>query len=414
MTASTLRFIPAIVVTFALLATAGCTNLFEDDKQTENTPEAPRNTITLKVGTLLPMSGSQATQGESTLTAIQLAANDINEANLGVNVELVSADSGGSTQDIAVEGATELLDQNVSAIIGPRSSSKVLQTYEMISDAKVVQISPASTLPAISEINSNGFFFRTAPSDILQATQLARRILFNGAATIDIISVDDAYSTAIADQAVITLEAAGAKVSRHTIAPGADPSQAAAKAVDGDAILVASGASDFPAIIDALDANGANWRDVYGTDATVEVLRDNLDAPQISGARFSSAGVLANRDLQQAMLAINPEVKVFAFAPEAYDALVLIALSALQAQSSDGTNIRDQIIDVSGPEGAVAYSFEDAAKVINRGENIDYSGLSGPIDFAKNGDPTGAFISFYQYGSGNSVSWLDQKFWQER
>ncbi len=416
MNTTRLRWLAAAATVFAMTMMTACTPEAAPTPTAAPTTHAPRPTVEIKVGTLLPMTGTQSAQGESTLTAIRLAANDINEAELGVRVEIVVADSGSAGHDIALDGALELIAQGVTAVIGPRASAKVLQSYEAFAAANVVQISPAATLPGLSDIDSGGFFFRTAPSDIVQASTLARRILFDGAASVDIIAMSDAYSIALSEEAIAVLRAAGAQVVLHRLAAEESPVSVAAEvaAASRDAILIVSGTGDFRAIVDALAAQEINWSKVYGTDATIEVLRDDLEAPQIEGALFSTAGVLANRDLQRGMLAINPDVRVFAYAPEAYDALVVIALAALQAQSAEGAKVREHIADVSGPDGEIADTFEQAARIINSRRSVDYSGLSGPIDFAENGDLTGAFISFYLYGKNNTVRWLDQKFWQLR
>lgn len=406
------RWVANATVVVAMFFAVGCT---PTPTTTESVTQAPRPSIQIKVGALLPLSGSQAAQGQSSLTAIQLAVTHVNIADLGVQVELVTADSGSAERDIALAGAQDLISQGITAVVGPRSSTKVLQTYEAFSEAGVIQISPSATLPGLSAVESGGYFFRTAPSDIVQATVLARRILFDGAASVDIITMTDAYSNALAAEATNELRRAGADVVVHVVEPGDTPEAAAAAAVNSsrDAILIVSSAGDFRSVVDALESHKVNWSNVYGTDATIEVLRGNRSGPQIEGALFSTAGVLANRDLQQAMHGINPQVNVFAYAPEVYDALMVIALAALQAQSVDGATLRNHIIDVSGPDGEAVRTFEQAAKLINAGKSIDYNGLSGPIDFDENGDLTGAFISFYLYGENNSVGWLDQKFWSK-
>ena len=45
--------------------------------------------------------------------------------------------------------------------------------------------------------------------------------------------------------------------------------------------------------------------------------------------------------------------------------------------------------------------------LIADGEDIDYDGVSGPIEFDENGDPTEAFIGIYQYGADNTYTFLN-------
>jgi branched-chain amino acid transport system substrate-binding protein len=408
------RWLAVFATVMTMFVATACAQEATPTPLPSQTTSAPRGTIEIKVGTLLPMTGPQADQGASSLAAIRLATQHVNDANLGVRVELVTADSGSSNNDIALQGAKELIEAGVTAVIGPRSSSKALQTYEAFRDARIPQISPAATLPSLSEIDSEGYFFRTAPSDSVQAQVLARRIFFDGAASVAVISMSDPYSEALSNEAVAVLRAAGVEVAMHRPASGQSPQTAAQQiaASAPDAVLIVSGAVDFPAIVEQLEAVNIDWSKVYGTDATVELLQDNRTASQLEGAVFSSAGVLADRDLRRGMLSIDPSVTFFAYAPESYDALMLIALAALEAQSTDGAKVSSHITAVSGPTGEIANSFAEAAVLINGGHQVDYSGISGPIDFDDLGNLTGAFISFYRYGANNHVNWLDQSFWQ--
>jgi branched-chain amino acid transport system substrate-binding protein len=46
-------------------------------------------------------------------------------------------------------------------------------------------------------------------------------------------------------------------------------------------------------------------------------------------------------------------------------------------------------------------------ELLEAGEDIDYDGASGPIEFDENGDPTAAFIGIYEYDDTNNYSPLE-------
>jgi hypothetical protein len=62
----------------------------------------------------------------------------------------------------------------------------------------------------------------------------------------------------------------------------------------------------------------------------------------------------------------------------------------------------DKLIDITAP-GGTEYSWEqlpDAIKALEDGEDIDYTGASGPIDMDVHGNATVGVYDVYQYTSG--------------
>ena len=47
--------------------------------------------------------------------------------------------------------------------------------------------------------------------------------------------------------------------------------------------------------------------------------------------------------------------------------------------------------------------------VIKAGKDIDYDGVSGPIEFNDKGDPSEATVSIYQFGDVNIASYVEGK-----
>jgi branched-chain amino acid transport system substrate-binding protein len=78
----------------------------------------------LKLGSLLPTTGTLAFLGPPEIAGSTLAVNEINEAGgvLGQDVSITQRDSGDTTTDIATQSVTDLLSQDVSAIGGAASS----------------------------------------------------------------------------------------------------------------------------------------------------------------------------------------------------------------------------------------------------------------------------------------------------
>ena len=96
----------------------------------------------------------------------------------------------------------------------------------------------------------------------------------------------------------------------------------------------------------------------------------------------------------------NTDLTDFSYANESYDAVILLALAALTANSTESADIAANLQQVSG-EGDKCDTFEACADIILGGGMADYDGYSGPITFDENGDPTEATIGIFQFGADN-------------
>jgi branched-chain amino acid transport system substrate-binding protein len=80
------------------------------------------------------------------------------------------------------------------------------------------------------------------------------------------------------------------------------------------------------------------------------------------------------------------------WAAYAYDCVINAALAIQAADNFTGAALGEVVRDVSRPEGEQVTSFEAASDVLSDGGgpgDVDYQGVSGPIDFDENGDPVG-------------------------
>ena len=165
----------------------------------------------LIIGTLLPLTGNLAFLGPPEVAGAQLAVNDINAAGgvLGQPVQLVEGDSGDASTDTATQTVDRLLQSGVNAIVGAASSGVSLTVIDAITQAGVMQISPANTSDQFTTYNDNGLYFRTAPPDTLQARALADLIIEDGNNTVGILALNDPYGTGLAENTLNNLVDAG-------------------------------------------------------------------------------------------------------------------------------------------------------------------------------------------------------------
>src|SRR3990170_7241784 len=166
-------WLTAAVMIIGLLAFAAC----KDDKKEGKTPTAaPGVEGPLKIGYLLDFTGALAPFGPEEENGVKLAVKHINDAGgvLGEPVEIFRGDSG-TDKDLGVAEANRLVDiEKVHAIVGSLASGVTLAVAEGVTGPKkILQITHASTSPALSVAKDNDFLFRTPISDAAQGIVLA-------------------------------------------------------------------------------------------------------------------------------------------------------------------------------------------------------------------------------------------------
>jgi len=92
------------------------------------------------------------------------------------------------------------------------------------------------------------------------------------------------------------------------------------------------------------------------------------------------------------------------FLRESYDAVYLIALAAAAANSTDSTDIRDNLRYIANPGGEVINpgtdGFTTALGLLDAGDDINYEGAAGPQDFDANGDVARGAIEIWKIVDG--------------
>ncbi|PJJ61851.1 ABC transporter substrate-binding protein [Compostimonas suwonensis] len=371
---------------------------------------------TLKIGSILPTTGSLAYLGPPEIAGVDLAVAEINASAGGVNggnVEVIHRDSGDTTTDIATQSATDLLSQGVSGIVGAASSGVSFTFIDQVTGAKVVQVSPANTSPDFTTYNDGGFYFRTAPSDVLQGRVLGNLIVKDGAENVGIIYLNDAYGTGLESNVTTAIEAAGGTVVASEAFNEGDSQFSsqidAVLAEDPDAIALIAFDQTKVIIPELVGTQGFPGDKVYFVDGNLADYSADFDEGVLNCAKGTLPGVLADDEFKAKLLGVDDTLTDFSYGAESYDAVMLMALAAQAGGASDGPTIQANMQAVS-EGGEKCSTFAECSDLLASGADIDYEGVSGPITFDENGDPTEAYIGIYQYGSENTYSPLDVEF----
>jgi branched-chain amino acid transport system substrate-binding protein len=371
--------------------------------------------LVLKLGTALPQTGNLAFLGPPEEAGVALAVDEINAAGKGLTIDLTWGDSGDTDNKAYDTEIPRLLNAGVQAIVGAASSGTSLQFIDRVIAECVVQFSPANTSAAFTSYEDKGLYFRTAPSDVLQGEVLGNLIAEDGHQKISMIVLNDSYGTGLAEFVTTAFEAAGGEVlaaptyntgdtnftSQINEALAGDPDAIVLITFDEAKTIVPQLVSQFPA------------EKLYFVDGNLTDYSADFPAGTLTGAKGTYPGVNESKigDFLKKMdenwqARGNEPLQLTAYGPESYDAVVLLALAALEARSTQGANISAKLQEVSGGsgEGQKCSSFAECADIIAAGGTADYDGPSGAVTFNEVGDPTDGNILIQQFDENNKPS----------
>ena len=415
------RWLVAVAIFAGLIFTFACG---DDEKETGGSPGAtsPAQSAPLKIGALMSFTGDLSKFGPPIFNGAELAVSEINASGgvLGNQVQLARADDGTSPQQGVTE-ARRLVDvEKVQAIVGGLSSGVSLQVAETVSGPdKILQISPASTSPGLTDANDNDFLFRTTISDAAQGLVLAQ--LANDAAITEVCTmyINNAYGKGLSNAFTTEFQAIGGTVTDqvpHESAQGTYASE----------LQRCKGAQALAAIAYPESA-GVFLREALEQSITQEFLfvdctksdkmLDQLGWDNFDGVKGTSPGNLPTEgsgsfaERYKAKYGPLPELP---YIKEAYDAVYLIALSAEAAGSTDATAMRDKLRDVANAPGKQfgpgSDNFKQAAAALKKGDDIDYEGVVGPFEFDDKGDPQVGAVEWFHVDAADKKLVTDKVF----
>ena len=85
----------------------------------------------------------------------------------------------------------------------------------------------------------------------------------------------------------------------------------------------------------------------------------------------------------------------------------MIALAAQAAGSNDSADIAAAMVEVTR-DGTACDTFASCSQLLNDGEDIDYDGASGLIEFLDEGEPGIGVYEVYEYDEGGVQQVLEQ------
>ena len=363
---------------------------------------APVMADEVKLGIILGFTGPIESLTPDMASGAELAIAEVNAAgNFMKGSTTVTSVRGDSTcvDAAAATAAAERLitADKVNGIMGADCSgvtTAILQNVAMANG--VAMVSPSATSPALSTLEDNGLFFRTAPSDARQGQVVAEMLTEAGYKSAAISYTNNDYGKGLADSIQTNFEGMGGSITisaSHEDGKGDYGAEVAALAQAGGDILIVAGYLDQggKGIIQGSLDSGAF--DIFFLPDGM--IGDSLPAaigPDLDGSIGSLPGTDSPGAAKFAELAEAAGFAAGPFAAESYDAAALILLAMQASGSSDSQVYKGSMMDVANAPGEKIYPGELAKgiKYLRQGLAIDYVGASA-VELVGGGESAGNY-----------------------
>ena len=316
----------------------------------------------VKLGIILGFTGPIESLTPDMAAGAELAIDEVNKAgNFSMGkVSGVRADSTCIDSSAATAAAERLITSDkVNGIMGADCSGVTTAILQQVAMANgIVMISPSATSPALSTVEDNNLFFRTAPSDARQGQVVADILKEKGLKKVAISYVNNDYGKGLAASIEENHKAAGGTVTisaPHEDDKGDYSAEVGALAQAGGDILIVAG---------YLNSGGKG------------IIQASLDP---GAAKFGDMATAAG-------------FKSGPFAMEAYDAAALMLLAMEAAKSSDSQAYKGKIMDIANAPGEKIFpgDLKKALKLISEGKDVDYVGASA-VELIGGGESAGNY-----------------------
>ena len=356
----------------------------------------------IKMGIILGFTGPIESLTPAMAGSAELAfkeASDSGKLLGGQKISVERADSTCVDSAAATTAAEGLISNGVVAIMGADCSgvTGAIATNVAVPNG-VVMISPSATSPGLTDLNDNGYFFRTAPSDARGGQILADITKDRKVKSVAITYTNNDYGKGLADVYKAAVEAHGIKVT--TVAAHED-----GKAdYSAEVATLASAGGDAVAVIGYIDQGGKGIIQASLDSGAFDVfilsdgmigdsLTDNFGKAlnksfgSLPGSTGKGAGVFADVAKAAGIDSSGP------YTGESYDAAALITLAMQAGGKADRATIQQNVMAVANAPGKKIYPGElgKALDLLAKGKAVNYEGATG-VEFTDVGEAFGSFL----------------------
>ncbi|MFD5270962.1 branched-chain amino acid ABC transporter substrate-binding protein [Streptomyces sp. NPDC058335] len=390
-----------IAITAALSAGAltltACGSRDSDDKGSDS------GGTTVTIGVDAPLTGDLSALGLGIKNSVDLAAKTANKKKYvdGVTFKIEALDDQAQPSS-GQQNATKLVaDKSVLGVVGPLNSSVAESMQKVFDDAKLVEVSPANTNPALTQgtdwQNSKkrvyNSYFRTATTDAIQGP-FAAQYLFNDAKKKKVFVIDDKKTYGAGLAATFTEEfkkLGGAVAGTEHINPDSKDFSAIATKVKNSGADVVYYGGEYPQagpLSKQIKAAGAKIP-VVGGDGIYSADFIKLAGASAVGDLATSVGAPVEELPSAKEFVANYKAENYKEAYEAYGGYSYDSAWAIIEA------VKKVVDDNDGklPDDA-------RAKVTAAMQNVSFDGVTGKVSFDEFGDATNKQLTVYAVENG--------------
>jgi ABC-type branched-subunit amino acid transport system substrate-binding protein len=138
-----------------------------------------------------------------------------------------------------------------------------------------------------------------------------------------------------------------------------------------------------------------------GEEPTEEPAEGDAEVGELAGFTGTTPLAPLSDEFENRLLEVDPDLVDFNYGPETYDAIIVSALAVVKA-GTDGIAYASEINEITR-NGTKCTAFAECKELVEAGEDIDYDGVSGPLEFSGNGEPTVASYAVLEFGADNRI-----------
>ncbi|MFF5530970.1 branched-chain amino acid ABC transporter substrate-binding protein [Streptomyces cinerochromogenes] len=364
---------------------------------------------TVVIGVDAPLTGDLSAMGLGIKNSADLAVQKANKQKIvnGVTFKIESLDDQAQPSAGQQNASKFVSEQEVLGVVGPLNSSVAESMQKVFDDAKLVQVSPANTGPALTQgqdwqnkkVRPYKAYFRTATTDAIQGP-FAAQYVFNTAKKKKVFVIDDkkTYGSGLAATFTEEFKKLGGKVvgTEHINPDAKDFSAVATKVKNSGAQVVYYG-GEYPQagpLSKQIKAAGAKIP-LVGGDGIKDDTFMKLAGAEATGDLATSVGAPVE-DLPSAKQFVADykaggyKEEYSAYGGYAYDS----AWAVIEAVK--------KVVDANGGK----LPSDARAKVTEAMQSVSFDGVTGKVSFDEYGDATNKQLTVYAVKNG---AWVPVK-----
>ncbi|WP_035287192.1 ABC transporter substrate-binding protein [Brevibacillus massiliensis] len=333
---------------------------------------------TLKIGLAAPLSGASAQDGQAIKKGAELAVKLANDAG-GVNgkkIELVAEDDKTDPKEAAIVANKLATDSSILAVVGHFNSSATLAGAPIYNKNKVVEISPGSSSPAVTD--AGPYTFRVITTDAYQGEYVAKWTAEEGFKKVAVIYENTDYGLGLADVYKKAVEANGGQVvamESYILGQTKDfsPILTKIKQQNPDLLFVGGLYNEAALIAKQSKTLGLNVP-FMGVDALYSNALIDLGGDAVEG--FMLPGFFNSSSEKENVKAfVKSYEEAYKESPSTYAAYAFdatqILIKAMKEKGADRQSIADYLTTLKGYEGVTGvHDFDENGDVMKEPEKL--------------------------------------------